>query len=135
MSNAFQYRFADTMNNIYTTVKPFYVLLKVLGLFPLTFEESRTKIYFKTLWRDVFVSIIFFLASIVLITLKLTYESFIESDSVVLIRAWEYGLLLGLTMLTVTFCYQISKRNKILKFLKALQGFDDEVKFRYLDRS
>lgn len=117
------------MENIYTTVKPFYFLAKALGSFPMTFEGPTEKGFLRTKWYDVlFTSCLFFLLTS-LAFYKLNGANAIDNDSLIMIKAWDSSLFVGLFVFLVHFWLQIFMRNKIKRFLRSLYNFDQEVKF------
>lgn len=115
------------MENIYTTVKPFYLLAKVMGTFPMTFEGQATRGVLKTKWHDVLLSIIAVLILIAFIVTKYNMETVIKVESSMLVRAWDLYFLFGFHLLIVQLCLQLCKRNQICEFMRLLHKFDAEA--------
>lgn len=121
------------MKNIYTTAKPFYLPAKIFGLFPLTFTESKAKTSYIVKFLDVFLTSLSFIVVLMLIYLKLNSSRFIESDSLILVRAWNIGLIFDLTGLLLILTLQVIKRNDIKKLFTLLRKFDDDFKLLGLE--
>lgn len=115
------------MDNIYTTVQAFATLLKVLGVFPMSFEGPARKGVLKTKFRDVVITIFPVSVLIVLILFALLDHKLVTIESSILAKAWNFCLILGLFMLLVAFVYQIIHRHNIRDLLQLLDNFDQEV--------
>lgn len=115
------------MENIYTTVRSFYYLSKVLGVFPKSFNGPTSKGALKTKWYDILISASSFLLLLVLIVIICNSEGVIKVDSSILVRAWEISLVVGLLFLLIQVCFQLYNRNKICDFLRHLHEFDCKV--------
>lgn len=111
------------MENIYSTVKPFYFFAKVLGVFPLTLVGTNLK----PRKFDCVLASASFAALVALIYLMLNFEIFIKSDSSILTKASKFSVVLGLYLLLISFWFQICKRNAIKQFLAILSCFDYDV--------
>lgn len=116
------------MENIYSTAKPFYLLAKLVGVFSMSFQGPMLKGQLVTKWNDVFVLIISFATLLSLIIIKMNVESFIENESSILIKAWDFALLAGLLMLFITLSFQTWRKQEIKEFLKVIYNFDLEAK-------
>lgn len=116
------------MENIYTTVKPFYIVCKILGSFPMTFEGPTMKGCFKTKWHDVLLTSCSFAFLASLAIYKLQGGNVIENKSAIMTKAWDLSLKVGLFAFLMHFCIQVGIRNKIKRFLRSLSNFDLEVR-------
>lgn len=116
------------MENIYTSIKPFYVYAKLLGIFPLSFVGKPTNGVLKVKPHDILITSFSFALLIGLIFLELHFETFIKSDSSILTKASKASVAASLFLLVSSFFYQISRRNEIKHFLEILRIFDEEVR-------
>ena len=116
------------MDNIYTILKPFYFLAKILGSFPMTFEGPTVKGFLKTKRHDVLITSCVFIALTILTVYKVTAGNVIANDSFIMIKAWDLSLVFGLFAFLVHFCIQIAMRKNIKFFLRCLDNYDKEVK-------
>lgn len=111
------------MENVFTSVKPFYVLAKVLGLFPLSAESSWENGKFKTNLLDVshwsLVSI--------LIALNVFFDDGPASTSPLVAMMFKIQAMFGTFLISILFFYQMAKRHSIVKFLRAVDEFDQRV--------
>lgn len=115
------------MENIFTSVQPFYVLAKVLGTFPMSFDGPACKGLFKVKWHDLTVSALLFAFLLTLSFLKISLADSFIVESVVLQEAWGLSLIAGLYITLAQLAFQIYKRNEIKQFLRHLDDFDLEV--------
>lgn len=115
------------MENIYSAVKPFYILAKFLGLFPKSFKGSVAKGILKTKWHDVIISTISLSVLIFLIYRISSEKTILKIESKILMRAWDISLVMGLYFLLIQFVYQCFEKNEISEFLRHLHKFDNKV--------
>ena len=111
------------MEDIYTAVQPFYLLAKILGLFPVSFRENRITKVFDFILSTFSTFLLFFV-------IHLFYsndDGFKMSKLGFLV--WDLSIYLVQFMLIGQFGWQIYKRHEIKRFLKQLRDFDTEVKF------
>lgn len=116
------------MDNVYTTVRPFYCVLKFLGGFPMSFEGPARKGIFKQKLCDVLNPCIAACTFFLIFGMVFSRDDTIYSPSEILMRAWIFSLIFCLLMDFIAFCYQIAKRNSIVKFLKQIDVIDKKVK-------
>ena len=116
------------MDNVYTAIKPFYNFVKVLGMFPMTFQGHVIKGNFKTKRSDVVSTCLSFLLFIALCCAR-TRDGIKNSQLAPPLSRilWEATFAFILSMLLAQFGIQIFKRNEIEKFLKQVHNFDNEV--------
>lgn len=119
----------DTMENVYTTVLPFYYSLKTFGGFPMSFQGSARKVILKRKIYDVFATGFWSLTLLLVFAINLTQSDSISSTSAILLKAWDFSLVVCLFTVLISFCYQIHKRESIAKFLALVNDFDRMVKF------
>lgn len=115
------------MENIFTATKPFYVLAKVLGLFPLSAKSPWENGKFKTNLLDVshwFVMI--FLASI-LIAINVFFDDGPASTSPLVAMMFKIQAMFGTFLISILFFYQMAKRHSIVNFFRAIDEFDQRV--------
>lgn len=115
------------MDNIYTAFRPFYIAMKVLGIFPVSFEGPARKGILRQTFSDIFLSCISIIPFITLFVVSCSRQNSMDLASQILPRAWSLSNLFCLTMLVLSYSYQIAKRGSIIKFLELLEGFDKEV--------
>lgn len=112
------------MDNVYTIVKPFYILSKVLGTFPLSFDGPPQKRFLVTKWYDVVTPLILPGISILLIVLN----ALLINDNEVLYSVWRINGIFGCCLVILQFGWQMKKFKSVPKFLEALNTFDRKVK-------
>ena len=123
------------MDNVYTAIKPFYAFVKVLGMFPMTFQGHVINGNFKTKRSDVVSTCLSFLFFILLCCAR-TRDGIKNCQLTPTLSRilWEATFAFILSMLLAQFGLQIHKRNEIEKFLKQIHNFDNEVKKICLSR-
>lgn len=112
------------MDNVYTIVKPFYILSKVLGIFPLSFDGPPQKGFFITKWYDVITPLILPGTSILLIALS----ALLGNETEMLFGVWRISGIFVCFLVILQFCWQMNKFKSIPKFLEALNTYDLKVK-------
>lgn len=115
------------MENIFTAVKPFYYLAKVLGLFPMSLLGLEVKGTFVTKWHGVFASIFSVSIAFLLLFLNLFLNDGPTSSSQMLSDMLRVQAVFSLILIIVQFFYQYSKCSSIVKFLKDLNEIDHQV--------
>lgn len=115
------------MQNIYTTVKPFYIYARLLGLFPLSQEDSTEKGIFQVKWHSVAPT--FIAMTVVLSQLFLLVFSQEPSEGPTKFHstAWNIQTAVNVLIATIQLFYQTSKYRSILKFVFSLNSFDQKV--------
>jgi hypothetical protein len=106
--------------NIFDCAKPFLVLLKVFGLFPVTnkrFSRKKTK-KLQKLVDEVVVGFVLIL-SIVLVCINV--------NSGLFQNVWHYSALIGFVTFLIIIFYQKMKWKAIWKILKTIDEFDRKV--------
>lgn len=115
------------MENVFSSVKPFYRLAKTLGLFPFSFVGSELKGILELNWQGVLASLTWLSLSIFLIALRFLHEDGIIS-SAMLTKLLHAQAIFGILMLIVQFFYQLLKLSSMKQFLLFLNEIDNEVK-------
>jgi 7tm Chemosensory receptor len=117
------------MENIFTASKPFLTVSKVFGFFPISVVFTSKKISVNSRWLDIFFTCF---SSLILITLNvLTWRNsthLAATDSSFLNSAWNLLRKVELAVYIFLFVYQISRREKIVSFLRKLHNFDEKVR-------
>lgn len=114
------------MEDVYSSIRPFYILLKILGVFPITSTEKQSS------WGN-FANVLIASCSIIIFILvffanilrRITFFSVYSTEIIQLI--WLISLYFYIASTFVETCYQIYKRNEIKNFLKLLNKFDTKV--------
>lgn len=117
------------MENIFTAARPFLILMKVFGLFPLPTVSHAVKGDFKLRLQDLVFTLFGFclISSVIVVNI---YRDRVEyTSSKILPIAWETTLMFELLSLAVFFFYQHSKRKRIAEFLHLINDFDKKVEF------
>lgn len=117
----------DKMENIFTAVRPFYILTKVLGLFPKSFVGTHKNGFLKLKWHGVAYSCL----SLSLLALLFLINIFFDepsSSSELLSKLWRIDILAGLLLNFIQFCWQIEKQQSIAAFLVAVHTVDEKVR-------
>lgn len=115
------------MENVFTAIKPFYYLAKVLGLFPMSLSGSGAKGTFKTKWHGVLMSILSISTSFLLLLLNLFISDSSKGSFGVISDMLRIQAVLCLILIIVLFVYQLSKCSSIVKFLEDLNEIDQQV--------
>lgn len=121
-------RVSTTMENIYTSVKPFYILMKYLGAFPMTLEGKCEKGNFSRKWHDIVGSSLSAIIPISLLMCIQIFDDGRQSSSTLLSKAWIIGISFVQGLIIFSWCNQQYKCRNITKFLKALNKFDSKVR-------
>lgn len=117
------------MENIFTASKPFLIFSKLLGFFPMSFEENSKQIIKKVKWADIFLTCCsFFILIIFNIATMLETNSLTVTNSSFLLVAWDMVRKAELVSYCFLFVYQLRRRNQIVQFLEKLHNFDEKVK-------
>lgn len=111
------------MENIYTAAEPFYILSKAFGLFPMSQEGPTSKGLFRLKWHGVVSCLVSFMVPITLIVIII----FFANPDTWLSKVWSVYTNFGTTWSFLNFFYQISKRQSAIKFLDAVNQFDQKV--------
>lgn len=111
-------------SNIFTSVIPLLVYLKVVGMFVPSFRVDGSfrikfidKIYFSTVY----------IVMIALLILKLLKPDNEMSSSTIIILGAEMVSNLGVVSSLVMMIYQYRKSEKFIKIVKILHSFDEKV--------
>lgn len=115
------------MENIYTASKPFYNLIKFLGLFPMSYDGPEVKGCLKVHRFDVISTIISWSFCVFLFSLGLIFEDGTASTSAFLSQVWVIHHLFGNACVLIISFYQNSKYRSIANFLAAVENFDKKV--------
>jgi len=115
------------MENIYTSVRPFYFVTKALGLFPMTFEGPPDKGIFYVKWHDVIVCLFALGMPFVFIMLIIFLEDGPASSSAMLSDAWKIHFVFSLILIFIQLIIQIASHKSIVKFLDAISIIDKKV--------
>lgn len=110
------------MENIYSVAKPFYILAKVLGIFPMALNDRKN--VFKVKWLNLAYS---FLTLSVPLGLNICNVLSGNSYELWLMTIWKTLAIFGVSLITLLYFYQFSKRQEIAMFLKAIDRFDQQV--------
>lgn len=116
------------MENIYTTLKPFYILIKSMGLFPMSFEGPPRKGFFKTKKIDVSASCVAGMLPVCMIALNLMIQDPVVSTSPFVSKMFVVSAFVGVCTIFCQFWMQIRLRHSILNFLGLLNNFDQRVR-------
>lgn len=116
------------MDNIYTTFRPFYFILKIFGGFPKCFVGPARKGVFKQRFVEFIIPSLWCSLTLIIFVLIVTRDTPVAVRSSFLVRGWNYILFFCLLINHVAFWYQIVKRNSIAKFLRLIDSIDKKVK-------
>lgn len=115
------------MENIYTTLEPFYILSKILGVFPKSFVAAKQKGILKLEWFDVVITCCSLFTACVLFAVEIISQFNLDRKISVSLKFWSVSLYLETFMLFIQFTIQILNSSKIELFLKQLHKFDQKV--------
>lgn len=117
------------MENIYTSSKPFYNLVKLLGLFPMSYDGPVHKGILEVKHLDIISTIISMSLCVFLFCLGLIFEDGAVSTSKFLSQVFVVHHLCANVLIFFNAVYQTSKYRSIAKFLVAIETFDLKVIF------
>jgi hypothetical protein len=117
------------MENIFTAAKPFLVVSKYLGLFPMSFDGPTRKGSLKLKWTDlIYLFLAFFLFISALYFCLTSKITFYKTDSRLILETCSslafYSVLFDSLCLIGQFYY----RENVVEFLRIIQKFDFEVR-------
>ena len=121
------------MDNVHTSIRPFYFVLKVFGLFPFSYEGNYKNEILKEKPLDVVMTCLAISFYIFLLFWNVVMVKELKSTSKIIGMAWSISLLLFLSLMLISAFYQIFKRKSIGKFLNLLDEFDQKVSYCWLD--
>lgn len=112
------------MKNVLQNLKPFYILAKVLGLFPVNFDEKSFKIsYNNVVYSVVNILILFFM---ILMAIFYGYDHALSSE--MLSFLWQINSIFGLSLILLQFLIQMKNIKVFPRLIAKLQMFDEKVK-------
>jgi hypothetical protein len=118
--------------NIYTTLIPLFLNLKLLGLFPASFVgDSKNGNISRTLGDRVFFWIVYCLwifSLVYVLNRPGNIVNFVSYSSSVLADAWDYTTAIGNCAILISMTYQYFKFERVLEVLVAFHKFDEKVK-------
>lgn len=115
------------MENIFTSARPFCLLSKILGLFPVSFDGPAANGVLKLSFFGVVCSGLSAFIAISLIALNLLQENIPTSSSRLLSLLFRIDLLIGLLLNLITLFYQMGRLRSIANFLIAIHNIDEKV--------
>jgi len=118
---------SPVMDNVFKTIKPFFILIKISGIFPMSYESTVTNGKFVVKWHDMFVTFWCFSVMILLLIMNIINGEFVVAFSTLLTFAWHVSLIFGLAMLIFMFLYHVTKHKTYGIILNALNSFDQAV--------
>lgn len=116
------------MENIFTVVRPLYLVTKVLGLFPMSFNGLTEKGNFVVKHRDFVAPILNVFLAICLVPLIILYPLEVESFSPMMSTTLHLIGISGTILNFIPFSYQIYKRKSINRMLRDFHDFDKKVR-------
>jgi hypothetical protein len=117
------------MENFYSASKPFVMVAKFMGIFPVKLQGKKFKNSSSLHFFDVIVTLTWFFLQLLLFILIVVVDKNYE-NSKILSRVWKILNAMEFSFMIFNFCYQIIKRKSILKFLVKIQEVDEMVKLR-----
>lgn len=117
------------MDNFYSSVQPFYLILKLLGIFPISYEASGNGQVFKQKFLDVLNCCVSFIIFMFVCAINIDHKNDVmRSSSDIITSAWSFSLLFCMLNVFVLLCYQIMKRNSIVRFFHLVDNFDGKAR-------
>lgn len=107
--------------NCLTAAKPFLIMGKVLGLFPVNFATRKIH------KCDILITFCSMLGLVFISLSCLIHKNFFITNSKLLSAAWIISFNFEVLSFFCLFCYQIYKRKNIQKFLSLINVIDKEV--------
>jgi len=114
--------------NVYSAVKPFYFVAKLLGIFPKTFIGPAEKGILQKTFCDGFTSCC---ALIIMIACGIANSIFYEPftfNSAILQSTWNVILVISLFTFSLMFVVEIRRSDSIVAFLKHVEEYDKEAR-------
>lgn len=75
--------------NIFTVVIPFYVILKIFGMFPVSFDGEARLGVFKAKWHDKIVSLMAFGITVCVTAMHIYFPIGKLNNSILVISGWQ----------------------------------------------
>lgn len=123
------------MENIFTTIQPFYFVLKTFCMFSMTFKGSARNGKMQKTLIDVLTSCVIIIVLLAVTILVCIRNDSLSSSSSILEKVWMFTLVGSLFTLFVALCYQVMKRESIVNFLMLINEFDWKVKINETNQS
>lgn len=115
------------MENIFTTIEPFCIVMKMFGIFPISFDGPAYKGVFKTTFCDALATIISLCLLLLIIIANMLYDESVLTSSLMLTKAFSFLIRTELFSMILMFAYQIYFRKSIVEFIKWINIFDQKV--------
>lgn len=113
--------------NVFTSARPFLVLMKILGLFPLSFEGSAEGGRWERKLRDYSYSLCKFVFWILLVIANILYSDFIESSSFIMRNIFNFSISVGFISIPLMLFSQWCKCSNVPIFLSSINDCDRKV--------
>jgi len=114
--------------NVYSAVKPFYFVSKLLGIFPKTFIGPAEKGVLQKTFFDGFTSCCAFIIMIACGIANAVLSEPFAINSVILQSAWNVILVISLFTFSLMFIIEIRRSDSIVAFLKHVEEYDKEAR-------
>lgn len=122
------------MKNVHFSARPFYLISKTLGMLSYSYEGSFSNGVMKESiygllwsWMSLGIFILIFVLNSDLFKVSASFSND-TLPSKILATGWISSLVISLITLFVAKIYQLSQQRSIVKFLEAINEFDNEVK-------
>lgn len=115
------------VKNVFTSVKPLYYYLKILGLFHLSIDENFHKETLKKSLKNKILSTIPMWTLTGLLSVFIKKSASAWTSSLVLTYAYSICSLFGYFLAWFLILYQLKNTEKILEILKMLYDIDQKV--------
>lgn len=114
---------SEKMENIFTSARPFLILMKYLGLFPVTFDGSHLRIT----WSNHLISCCKLMLWITVVVVNVLNFELIPVTSIIIKNVFNVSLAFGLCSVLVMSCFQWFQCKHILRLLESIKVFDTNV--------
>lgn len=119
------------MENVHTSLRHVYLILKAMGLFPYSYYGPFRTGVLKQSFSGVLASFLSFGVWITLFLINMFGKSRVPSPSRILGLAWTASLIISYFNILAAFTYQIFKKDSIIKYIQLLEEFDRKVKSQF----
>lgn len=115
------------MSNIFTTIRPLYLVSKIFGFFPMSFEGPPEKGNFVVMWRDLITPFLNGLLAILLVASVHLYPLDSKLFTPLMTSITHFIGIFGTILNFTQLVFQTSKHRSIAKFIMDLNSFDKKV--------
>lgn len=115
------------MRNIFTTIRPLYLVSKVFGFFPMSFEGPPEKGNFVVKWHDLITPFLSGSLAVLLMVLVNLYPMDAKIFTPLMVSSSYFISIFGTILNFIQLIFQTSRHRSFAKLLMDLNHFDAKV--------